>query len=106
MQDLNKVLLTGRTVKDIETRNVGQHTVATFSLAVNNGYGDKETTDFFDLEAWGKQAEILAEYAKKGKPLTVVARLKQDKWEKDDKKFSKVILVVEDFKLGGTKDAQ
>jgi len=83
--------------------------IAKIGLAVNrvwrNEAGEtKEEVTFVDLDAFGKQAETLAQYMKKGSPLLVEGRLRLDQW--DDKqtgqKRSRLGVVVEGFQfLGG-----
>lgn len=87
----------GRLTRDPESRQVGEKTVVSFGLAVN-GYGDK--VSFLDVEAWGKTAEIVEQYAGKGKLITVVGRLEQQRWEKDGQKRSKVLVVANTVELG------
>lgn len=93
----NVVVLTGRLTRDPEARQVGEKTVTQFGLAVN-GYGDK--VSFFDVEAWGRTAEIVEQYAGKGKLVTVQGRLEQQRWEKDGAKRSKVLVVAAQVELG------
>ena len=94
----NVVVLTGRLTRDPETRQVGpEQTVASFSLAVN-GYGDK--VSFFDVEAWRRTADIVAQYCSKGKLVSVTGRLEQQRWEKDGQKRSKVVVVASGIELG------
>lgn len=109
--DANKTILIGRLTRDPEMRYTpAGAAVASFTLA--NGYsykqGDekKETTSFFDCVIWGKPAEIIVEYAKKGQQLYVEGRLSQRRWEDaDGNKKSKVEVVVEKFQfLGGKKE--
>jgi len=79
--DLNNVTLSGRLVKDIETRQAGQTQVGNFALAVGYKYGDKDETNFINCTAFGKTAEFLANYTGKGKRISIVGRIKQDTWE-------------------------
>lgn len=83
-------------------------------LAVNRSYttddGQKrEDTTFIDVTVWGRQAEVIGQYMKKGRPLFVEGRLQLDTW--DDKetgaKRSKLRVVAENFQfLGGREDNQ
>lgn len=98
----NVVVLTGRLTRDPESRQVGEKTVAQFALAVN-GYADK--VSFFDVEAWGRTAEIVTQYAGKGKLVTVAGRLEQQRWEKDGMKRSKVLVVASQLELGPKSSA-
>jgi len=111
MPNLNRVMLMGHLTRDVETRAAGASTVGGFGLAINHKYKtaageQREEVTFVDCEAWGKTAEVLAQYVGKGDPLYVEGRLKLDTWEdKDGGKRSKLKVVVENFQfLGGKKD--
>lgn len=84
---LNKVFLIGNLTRDPELRYTPSgKAVATMGLAVSERYRSKtgemvENTCFLDLEAWGRQAEICAEYLTKGSQILVEGRLKMDQWE-------------------------
>jgi len=90
---LNTCSLVGRLTANPELRTVGEHEVSRFTIAVNEGYGDKERTNFIDCEVWGKTASFANEYCKKGNLVALSGRLRQDTWEKDGKKFSKLMIV-------------
>ncbi len=108
--DLNKVLLLGRLTRDPEFKTVGGSSVTNFSLANNRVYvanGEKkEETHYFDCVAWGKSAEILKQYASKGKQLIVEGRLQFQSWDAPDgKKASKVRVYVESFQFLGSNSS-
>ena len=105
MQDFNLYVCTGRLTRDIELHYTGTgKAVGKGSIAVNRKAGEGEKTAFVDFDVWEKQAEILAEYSKKGSKLLLKGRLEQDTWEKDGKKFSKLLMVVEDFQFLDKKE--
>jgi len=110
MAGFNKVILVGNLTRDPELRYTPKGiAIAKIGMAVNrvwrNEAGEtKEEVTFVDVDAFGRQAETLAQYMKKGSPLLVEGRLKLDQW--DDKqtgqKRSKLGVVVEGFQfLGG-----
>lgn len=106
MANLNKVLLMGNMTRDPELTYLPSQTAAVrFGLAINRNWTDKEgqkkeETTFVDCDAFGKQAEILAKYKKKGDPLFIEGRLKLDQWEgQDGVKRSKMKVVVENFQF-------
>jgi single-strand DNA-binding protein len=105
--DLNKVILIGRLTRDPEFKTVGSTSLANFSIACGRTWYDanknkKEETHFFDCEVWGKLAEVLRDYAKKGQQLATEGRLVQQTWDTPDgKKASKVRVRVETFQLLG-----
>lgn len=112
MANLNKVMLIGNLTRDPEIKYTPKGTaIAAFGLAVNRNYttetGEKrEEVTFIDLEAFGRVAEIIGEYCKKGKPLYAEGRLKLDSW--DDKasgqKRSKLKVIVENIQLLGGRE--
>lgn len=101
----------GNLTRDPELRTTpnGQN-VASFSLAVNrswkNANGEQqEAVDYIDCNIWGKPAEIITQYMKKGSGILVSGRLQQRSWEQEGQKRSKVEVVVEDFNfVGGPGD--
>lgn len=110
MASYNKVILVGNLTRDPELRYTPKGmAIAKIGLAVNRNWTNeagekKEEVTFVDVDAFGRQAETLAQYMKKGSPLLVEGRLKLDQW--DDKqtgqKRSKLGVVVEGFQfLGG-----
>lgn len=111
MANLNKVMLIGNLTRDPEVKVMPSGTnLASFSIAVNRNYttakGEKqEETTYIEIESWGKQAETIAKYMKKGRPIYVEGRLKLDKWEdKETKKTrSAMRVVLEDFQFIDTK---
>jgi single-strand DNA-binding protein len=112
MPNLNKVMLMGNLTRDPEIKYTPKGTaIAEFGLAVNRNYstesGEKrEEVTFLDNEAFGRVAEIIGEYCKKGRPLFVEGRLKLDQW--DDKttgqKRSKIRIVAENIQLLGIRE--
>lgn len=103
--NLNKVFLMGNLTRDIELRAAGSMHVGGFGLAVNRKFktasGElREETTFVDCEAWGRTAEVMAQYLAKGRPVFIEGRLKLDQWEdKDGGKRSKLKVVVENFQF-------
>lgn len=107
MPNLNHCTLIGTLTRDPELKYTPKGTaIASFSLAINRTWktegGEKrEEVSFIDCEAYGKQADIIGEYVKKGHPFCVLGRLKQDTWEdkQTQQKRSKIKVVVEDFQF-------
>jgi|SRR5580698_5477172 single-strand DNA-binding protein len=106
MANFNKVIIAGNLTRDPELRYTPKGTaVARITLAVNRtftsgeGGEKKEEVSFVDVDVWGKQAEIISQYMKKGRPLLVEGRLKQDSWEDKNtkQKVSKLKVVLETF---------
>lgn len=109
MASFNKVILAGNLTRDVELRFTPKGTpIAQFSLAVNRAWKDdagnkKEEVSFIDCKCFGKQAETISEWFKKGRPILIEGRLNQETW--DDKetkeKRSKLVVIVEGFSFIG-----
>ena len=105
MANFNKVILAGNLTRDPELRYTPKGTaIARITLAVNRTWKSesgekKEEVSFVDVDVWGRQAEVIAQYMKKGRPLLVEGRLKLDKWEDKNtkQKQSKLKVVLESF---------
>lgn len=100
---MNTICISGRMTKDPDSKNVGEHTVVSFGIAVD-GYGKNPQTSFFDVECWDKTAEFVGEYLTKGSPVFITGRLQQDRWEKDGKKYSKDKIVASQVDSPKSKD--
>ena len=92
---MNKVFLVGNLTKDPELRYTqsGKAT-ARMSIAINQGYGDNQSTDFFNLVAWEKTAELCGKFLSKGSKILVDGRLKNNNYEKDGVKHYGVDVIV------------
>lgn len=105
MASFNKVILMGNLTRDPELRYTPKGTaIAKLGLAVNrvwtNEAGEKkEEVTFVDVDAFGRQAETLGQFMKKGRPILIEGRLKLDQW--DDKqtgqKRSRLGITLESF---------
>ena len=85
MPNFNNVVVLGRLTADPALKHASGVPVCEFSLAVSKSYtkesGEKaETTTFVDIEVWRRQAEICAQFLKKGRHALVMGELKQDRW--------------------------
>lgn len=109
MADLNNISVIGRMTRDLDGRAFGYtpngKARLNISIAVNDGYGDNEYVSYFDVVIWGKTAENIKPYIGKGKQLCINGRLRQDRWEKDGQKNSRVLIVAETVQLLGGRDA-
>ena len=98
MASLNKVILIGNLTHDPEGKTTKSGSqLAEFSIAINERYRTDdgvgaEKAVFIPVTVWGKSAEFVLEYFKRGKPILVEGRLKQDSWEDKEtgKKRSKL----------------
>lgn len=112
MASFNKVILVGNLTRDPEVRYTPKGmAIAKLGLAVNRTWRtetgeSKEEVTFVDIDAFGKQAETIAQYMRKGNPMLIEGRLRLDQW--DDKqtgqKRSRLGVVLESFQfLGGAR---
>ena len=102
MNQLNSIILEGNVVRQAELSEPAKgFKVCKFPLAVNrftkNSSGESfEEVSFFDVEAYGKMAEVCEKQSLKGRGVRVVGRLKQNRWKDNDgKNVSKVFIVAE-----------
>jgi single-strand DNA-binding protein len=106
MADQNIVAITGRFTRNPEMKQVAGKSLTNFSIAVSKGGKGKEEVSYFDCIAWEKTADLINQYCTKGKQVNITGELKQDRWEKDGQKFSRVNIVVRQIQLLGSKDDQ
>lgn len=109
--DLNNYSVIGRMTRDLDERAFAYTSNGkarlNISIAVNDGYGDNQYTSYFDVVVWGKTAENIKPYLGKGKQICINGRLRQDRWESNGQKNSRVVIVAETVQLlGGNKNGQ
>lgn len=105
---MNHIAIIGNITADLTTKAVGQSSVCEFSIAVNEVYYDQqkqkvEKVHFFDCSAWGNTGDNIAKFFSKGQKIALTGQLKQDRWEKDGEKRSKVGIRVDSFDFCGDK---
>ncbi len=106
MSDINHVVLVGRLTRDAELKftNSGL-AIAKLGLAVNRRVKKEDTwqeeANFFDAVMMGKRAEALAQYLQKGKQIAVEGELRQDRWEQEGQRRSRVEIFVTNIQLLG-----
>lgn len=103
---LNKVLLYGNLTRDPELRALpsGQQ-VASFGLATNRSFRNKEgaqqeQTEFHNIVAFGRTAEVMGQYLKKGRAVYVEGRIQTRSWEAEGTKKYRTEIVVDSFQFG------
>ncbi|MEY4355840.1 MAG: Single-stranded DNA-binding protein [Cyanobacteriota bacterium] len=102
---VNSVTLVGRAGRDPEVRYFESGSVvANLTIAVNRRSRDEEP-DWFNLEIWGKQAQVAADYVKKGSLLGIIGSLKLDRWtdRTSGEERSKPVVRVDRLELLGSK---
>ena len=85
---MNLLVLTGNLTKDAEIKYVGEKAVLNFSIAVNEGFGDRATTMFVNCVLWGN--EKIAEYLKKGTKVALKGKLQIT--SKDNVYYTKMLV--------------
>ena len=101
---LNKVILIGRTTREVELRRTSNGTaVATFTLAVDNRFvlkDGKSSTDFISCVAWANTAETMEKYVRKGALIAVEGRIQTRNYDnKDGNKVYITEVVVENMRM-------
>ena len=102
--DINSINVIGRLVKDAELSYSGSgNAIVNFSIAVDHMKKKDGTSDtsFFNCKVFGKLGETLNKYMLKGKQVAIRGYLKQERWEKDGQKQSRVMVNCEEIELLG-----
>ena len=104
MASFNRVILVGNLTRDVELRYTpGGTAVTDISLAVNDRVKRNDEwmdeVSYFDVTLWGRTAEVAGEYLSKGSPVLIEGKLKQDRWEQDGQKRSKVKVIGEKMQM-------
>lgn len=104
---INTIVVSGNVGKDCELR-VTQNgkNIASFSVAVKQGYGEHERTSWLSCRMFGKMAEGLCDYIKKGNLVTVSGQYVSEEWEKDGVKRVQPTIIVSDIQLPPRTDGQ
>lgn len=102
---INKAILMGRLTRDPELRHTNSGTaVCSFSIAIDNGYGENRRTDFINCVAWSKTAEFVTNYFGKGKMIIVEGRIQSRSWDDPNggKRYATEV-VAENVSFGESK---
>ena len=109
MANVNKVIILGRIGSDIELKYTpnGQ-AVCSFSVATSEKFKDKqgnqqEKTEWSNIVAWQKSAELINQYCSKGSEIYIEGKLATRNWEKDNIKHYRTDIVVREFQFIGGK---
>ncbi|MCK5614532.1 single-stranded DNA-binding protein [Candidatus Pacearchaeota archaeon] len=103
---LNKVFIYGNITRDVDLKALPSGTqVASFSVATNRTWKDKdgakqEDTQFHNIVVFGRQAETVAQYMKKGSPIFIEGRLQTRSWESDGVKKYRTEIVADRTQFG------
>lgn len=109
--DMNLIAIVGNLVQDAELKTVGNG-FDICNMGVANNYIQRkndsyeQNVNFFDCRILGKQATALSQYLKKGTKVAITGKLRQERWEKDGKKNSKVYVLVDEIQFVGGRPQQ
>jgi len=107
MGGVNKFIVVGRLSKDPELVKLPngtskcEFTIVTSEKFTKNGQAE-EQSEFHNFTAWGKQADVIAQYKKKGEQMYVSAKKRTTSWDKDGKKQYKIEFHVVEFEFVGS----
>lgn len=104
---LNKVILIGNLTQDPELRSMPNgNSVTSFGVATNRTWTDQsgtrqESVEYHNVVAYGKQADIISQYLRKGSLMSIEGRLQTRSWDgQDGQKRYKTEIVIENFQMG------
>lgn len=107
---LNKATIIGNLTRDPELKNLPSGSaVANFSVATNRTWKDKESgqkkedVEFHNVVAFGKTAELIAQYVHKGDQIYIEGRIQTRSWEKEGQKHYRTEIVCETMQFGSKK---
>ena len=104
---INRVMLTGRLTREPESRYTAGNTLMTMiNLAVDDGFGDKRRSYFFNAVAWRVTAEYIAHNAHKGDLVAITGKLQERTWEKDGQRKYRTEIVIDDIVLHTRREPQ
>ena len=111
MPNFNRVILMGRLTRDPELKHLPSNTAVTdIALAVNDRWKDKnsgeskERVNYIDCVAFGRTAEVINEYFRKGNPILIEGSLRMEQWQdKEGKNRSKLKVVIDGFEFIGSR---
>lgn len=104
---MNRIIIKGRIAREIEIRQTQTgKSVGSFSVAVDKGFGENKSADFFRVQAWEKTADFVAKYFSKGKEILIEGRMESREYEKDGQKNLVWELIAERVEFcGGSREA-
>lgn len=102
---MNKVYIIGRLTKEPELRHTNNDkAVCSYTVALNDGYGEKQDTIFVNITTWNKSAEFVSKYFKKGQQIAIIGRLvNNDYADKNGNNIHTLSVVSEEIEFVGNK---
>jgi len=102
---MNKFIGVGRLTRDPEVRYTQSgKAVASFAIAIDNGFGDNKRVDFINITVWDKLAEVCGNNLAKGRRVLVEGRLQIGEYEKDGQKRKTAEIVAQNIEFLDYKD--
>ena len=103
---MNKVLVNGNLVKDMEVKDTGKCLVGNFTIANNVGYGEDQKTNFVNCVLFGDRVESLVQYLVKGCKVLVEGELAIEQYEVDDEKRYSTKVYVKSLEIEKFKEQE
>ena len=106
---INKVILMGRLTRDPELRHTNSGaSVCSFSVAVDNGYGENRQTDFINCVAWRQTAEFISKYFRKGSMVALEGSIQTRSWDDQEgkKRYATEVIVNQVYFAESKRDSQ
>jgi single-strand DNA-binding protein len=104
---MNSISIIGRLTRDVELKyTTAGKPIANMAIAVNDGYGENEHASFFDITVFGDSGERHAKYISKGALVGVTGSIRQERWEKNGNKFSKVVIIARNIDYLESKNSK
>ena len=102
---MNRIFLTGNCAVEMKLKATQTGlTICEFAIAQNYFRGKEKAVNFFNCTAFGKTAEFLSQYATKGSKLAIIGELRQETWEREGKKESRVKIIIDRAELMGGRE--
>lgn len=101
---MNKLVLSGRLTKDVEIKQANNTSIAKFTIAVRKRMSKDNASDFFNIVAFGNNADFVAKYFSKGQQISVCGRLQNNNYEHDGKKVYTNEIIAEEIYFVGNNN--
>ena len=103
---MNKLLVNGNLVRDMEVKDTGKCLVGNFTIANNVGYGEEQKTNFVNCVLFGDRVESLVQYLVKGCKVLVEGELAIEQYEVDDEKRYSTKVYVKSLEIEKFKEQE
>lgn len=101
---MNKLVLMGRLTKDVEVKQANNTTIARITIAVRRRMAKDNASDFFNIVAFGNNADFVAKYFSKGQQISVCGRLQNNNYEHEGKKVYTNEIIAEEIYFVGNNN--